>query len=242
MADSNSSRLSGVEPFEAAASSLFAPLRVTDADPPAFRAVVGHTDIGPVTVARIQATPATVIRDRRTISSSDHELMHLTLLHRGTVAVKQDGRTAALEPGELFACDNTRPYRIIGAAPTDMTVLCVPRANLGRHADSIGRRTALPLSAQDGINRLLTRTLSTADEDLPGRRTCAHLPGRRAHRSATRRLRRHHPRARPRRQRPHRPNPRLCTGPPWRSPAQRRTRGTPAPHLRTPPPHAVPGR
>ena len=168
MTDSKRNHLSGTEPFEAAASSLFAPLRVTDPGPPEFRAVVDHADIGPVTVARIQAHAATVTRDRRTISSDDRELMHLTLHHGGPVAVLQDGRTATLEPGELFACDNTRPYRIIGAAPSDMTVLSVPRANLGRHADAIGRRTALPLSAQGGIGRLLGYALSAVDGDLPG--------------------------------------------------------------------------
>jgi AraC-like DNA-binding protein len=168
MTDNKRSCVNGTELFEAAASSLFAPLRVTDPSPPAFRAVVDHVDIGPVTVARIQANGATVTRDHRTISSHDQELMHLTLHRRGPVAVTQDGRTATLKPGELFACDNTRPYRIIGSAPSDMTVLCVPRANLGRHADSIGRRTALPLSAQGGIGRLLRYALSAVDEDVPG--------------------------------------------------------------------------
>ncbi|WP_030378137.1 MULTISPECIES: helix-turn-helix domain-containing protein [unclassified Streptomyces] len=168
MTDDKRSRLNGTEPFEAAASSLFAPLRVTDPGPPAFHAVVDHVDIGPVTVARIEVDAATVTRDRRTISSRDQELMHLTLHHRGRVAVMQDGRAATLKPGELFACDNTQPYRIIGSAPSDMTVLCVPRANLGRHADSIGRRTALPLSAQGGIGGLLRYALSVADEDVPG--------------------------------------------------------------------------
>ncbi|MGQ4335367.1 AraC-like ligand-binding domain-containing protein [Streptomyces hayashii] len=168
MTDSKRSRLNGTERFEAAASSLFAPLRVTDPGPPAFRAVVDHVDIGSVIVARIQANAATVTRDRRTISSHDPELMHLTLHHRGPVSVMQDGRTASLKPGELFACDNTRPYRIIGSASSDMTVLCVPRANLGRHADSLGHRTALPLSAQGGIGRLLRYALAVVDEDVSG--------------------------------------------------------------------------
>ncbi|MEU6348026.1 helix-turn-helix domain-containing protein [Streptomyces sp. NPDC047072] len=167
MADSKGSRLSGAE-FESAVGSLFAPLRVADSGSAAFEAVVEHTVLGPVVVARIRATPATVIRDRHHITSTDVELMHLTLLHGGPVAVAQDDRVAALKPGELFACDNTRPYRIIGTAPSDMTVLCVPRASLGKQADAIGRRTALPLSAQDGIGRLLGYALTEVNGDLPG--------------------------------------------------------------------------
>ncbi|MFI5977497.1 helix-turn-helix domain-containing protein [Streptomyces sp. NPDC051452] len=167
MTDSNDSRLSGTESFEAAASSLFAPLRVTDPEPPEFQATVDHTAIGPVIVARIHATAATVTRDSHNITSTDRELMHLTLHHRGRLIVTQDDRTTVLKPGELFACDNTRPYRLVGVTPSDMTVLCVPRPSLGWHADSIGRRTALPISTQSKPGRLLSCALSGLDEDLP---------------------------------------------------------------------------
>ncbi|MFC8662354.1 helix-turn-helix domain-containing protein [Streptomyces sp. NPDC057199] len=167
MTESKGFRLTGTESFEAAVSSLFGSLRVTDPGPPAFQAVVDHVAIGAVIVARIQAAAATVTRDIQCITSTDVEWMHLTLHRRGPVAVTQDDRTSALRPGELFACDNTRPYRIIGAEPSDMTVLCVPRASLGKRADCMGRRTALPISAQDGIGRLLGCALSGMDEDLP---------------------------------------------------------------------------
>ncbi len=133
--DSRGFRLRGTEPFEAAVSSLFGSLRVTDPGPPGFHAVVDHVAIGALMVARIQAAAATVTRDTRCITSTDVEWMHLTLHCRGQVTVTQDERTTALKPGELFACDNTRPYRIIGAEPSDMTVLCVPRASLGKQAD-----------------------------------------------------------------------------------------------------------
>ncbi len=154
------------ESFEAAASSLFAPLRVTD-PVPVFHATFEHAAIGPAAVARIKATGATVVRDDRTITSADREWVHLTLLHGGRLGVGQDGRATALAPGEFFVCDNTRPYRIIGDGPTDMTVLCVPRASLGRHVDAIARRTALAVSARTGIGALLGHALSP--DALPGR-------------------------------------------------------------------------
>ncbi|MFE9454378.1 helix-turn-helix domain-containing protein [Streptomyces sp. NPDC006739] len=167
MTDRKDCRLSGTESFEALASALFAPLRVTDQGRKAFEAVVDHTDIGPLVVARIQATAATVTRDNRCITSSDMEWVHFNLHHHGPVTATQDDRTVPVKPGELFACDNTRPYRLIGADLIDMTVLCVPRASLGRHANSISRRTALPVPTRDGIGRLLSHALSTVNEDLP---------------------------------------------------------------------------
>ncbi|MDO0939149.1 helix-turn-helix domain-containing protein [Streptomyces sp. DG2A-72] len=167
MTDSKGFRLRGTEPFEAAVSSLFGSLRVTDPGPPGFQAVVDHVAIGALMVTRIQAAAATVTRDTRCITSTDVEWMHLTLHRCGQVAVTQDDRTTALKPGVLFACDNTRPYRIIGAEASEMTVLCVPRASLGKQADCMSRRTALPIPTQDGIGRLLGCALSGMEKDLP---------------------------------------------------------------------------
>ncbi|MFF7655796.1 helix-turn-helix domain-containing protein [Streptomyces sp. NPDC007983] len=167
MTDRKGSRLRGTESFEAVASALFAPLRVTDPGPHGFEAVVDHTAVGPVVVARVQATAATVTRDNHNITSSDVEWMHFNQHHHGLVTAIQDDRITTVKPGELFACDNTRPYRLIGADPSDMTVLCVPRASLGRHANAISRRTALPLSTLGGIGGLLGHALSAANEDLP---------------------------------------------------------------------------
>ncbi len=167
MTDHDDLRLAGTEAFEAVASALFAPLRVTHPCPQEFKAVVGHSAIRPVVVTRIKATTATVTRDHHSTASSDVEWMHFTLHHHGPLTAIQDDRTTTVKPGELFACDNTRPYRLIGTNPTDMTVLCVPRASLGRHANSISQRTALPICPQGGISSLYGHTLSAITEDLP---------------------------------------------------------------------------
>ncbi|MEU1106585.1 helix-turn-helix domain-containing protein [Streptomyces tibetensis] len=169
MTDRKGVRLKGTESFEAVASALFAPLRVTDPGPQGFEAVVDHTTVGPVVVARVKATAAVVTRDRRSITSSDVEWMHFNLHHHGSVTAFQADRTTLVKPGELFACDNTRPYRLIGADLSDMTVLCVPRASLGRYANSISQRTAIPLSTVGGIGGLLSHALSAVDEERPCR-------------------------------------------------------------------------
>ncbi|MGW2295595.1 AraC-like ligand-binding domain-containing protein [Streptomyces violaceorubidus] len=158
------------------ASGLFAPLRVTGPQSQQFEAVVDHTVMGPVVIARIQAGAATVTRDKRSITSSDVEWMHFNLHHHGPVTAAQDDRTTTVSPGDLFVCDNTRPYRLIGADSSDMTVLCVPRASLGRYADSISRRTASAIPTQGAIGRLLGHAMAAVDEDLPRQGVpCMHL-------------------------------------------------------------------
>lgn len=176
MTDHRASRLQGTDSFETVASGLFAPLRVSDPRPQDFEAVVEHTTIGTLAIARIKATGATVTRDRRSITSTDVQWMHFNLHHHGPLTAGQDDRLTTVRPGELFACDNTRPYRLIGTDPIDMTVLCVPRASLGRHASSISRRTALPIPAEGGVGGLLSHALSAVKEDSPRRgAACAHL-------------------------------------------------------------------
>lgn len=160
------SRLQGTESFETLASALFAPLKVSDPDPQGFEALVDHAVMGPVVIARIRAAAATVTRGNNSITSTDMEWMHFNLHHNGAVTATQDNRTTTVKPGELYACDNTRPYQLIGANTTDMTVLCIPRTSLGRHANSISRRTALPICAQEGIGQLLGHAVSTATEGL----------------------------------------------------------------------------
>jgi AraC-like DNA-binding protein len=169
MTDRKSSRLKGTESFEAVASALFAPLRVTRPGPQGFEATVDHATVGPMVVARVRATSATVTRDSCNITSSDVEWIHFNLHHYGPVTVCQDDRIAKVNPGELFVCDNTRPYRLIGVDRCDMTVLCVPRASLGRYANAVSRRTAFPLPAVGGISGLLGHALTAINDDLPRR-------------------------------------------------------------------------
>ena len=170
MATALTCRFDTPESFSEAGSALFAPLRVTDPRT-AFRVTVDPAAVGPVVAARIQASPATVVRDRALITSTDPEWMKLTLLHNGPVGIAQGDRMTRLKPGDLFACDTTRPYRLTGIGASDMTVFCVPRTSLGRHADTISRRTALPISTQAGIGRLLGQLIGgvqSMDSELPG--------------------------------------------------------------------------
>ncbi|WP_247613048.1 AraC-like ligand-binding domain-containing protein [Streptomyces galbus] len=161
------SGLPATRSFEAFTSARCAPLQVVGPDPQECGAVVDQATVGPLVVVRIRATAATVTRDSSRITSSDMEWVHVNLVHRGLVTAIQDDRATTVRPGELFTCDSTRPYRLVGAVPSDFTVLCVPRAVLGRHGDTISRRTALSVPAQGAIGRLLDQALSAVDADLP---------------------------------------------------------------------------
>ena len=160
-----------VDLLEEAVSSLFVPLRVTIPAVSEFDAVVNATTVGPVVVAHIRCGPATVWRDRGAISSSDPHLVKVMLHRSGPVMVAQDGRTSVLSPGELVAYDTARPYRLVCGDTSDLFVLGIPHAAFGGYADSVSRRTALPVSGEAALGRLLGSLLrggERADEDESG--------------------------------------------------------------------------
>lgn len=165
-------RFDRVEDLQAAASSIFVPLRVTAGAEAGFRAVVHDASLGPVVLTRIQTAPARVSRQARLITSTDPELVKVTLHRRGHLIVAQDDRQSRVAAGELVAYDTSRPYQLIGHDPCDVVVLGIPRSALGAHADLISRRTATALPGDRAVRSIIGTFLAgLADtiDDLPAR-------------------------------------------------------------------------
>jgi AraC-like DNA-binding protein len=167
-----------LEVFQAAASSLFVPLRVNaPADAP-FRAEVADASVGPISVTRIVSTPAQVLRLPRLIGSADRELVKVTLHRRGHLIVAQDGRQSRVSPGDLVAYESSRPYELVGQDRCDIIVLGVPRPMLGPSGDLISRRTALTLPSDRGIRSVIATFFSgLADRLLSYALASLHDPG-----------------------------------------------------------------
>ena len=157
-----------LEVFQAAASSLFVPLRVNaPADAP-FRAEVADASVGPISVTRIVSTPAQVLRLPRLIGSADRELVKVTLHRRGHLIVSQDGRQSRVSPGDLVAYESSRPYELVGQDRCDIIVLGVPRPMLGPSGDLISRRTALTLPSDRGIRSVIATFFSGLADQADG--------------------------------------------------------------------------
>lgn len=164
-------RLDRVEDLQAAASSIFVPLQIEDLAGTEFRAVVQDAGLGPVILTRIQCTPAAVSRHSRLITSTDPEMLKITLHRQGRLIVAQDDRQVLMKPGELIAYDTSRPYRLIGEDRCDIVVIGVPRSMLGAGAERIARRTAVALPSDRGTRSVVTAFLSgladTVDDQVP---------------------------------------------------------------------------
>ncbi|GLY85670.1 helix-turn-helix domain-containing protein [Actinoallomurus iriomotensis] len=161
-----SALLDDPQELQKAASSIFVPLRVGVPAEGRFEAGVDSARMGSVVVARITSTPAMVNRDARCVTSTDTELLKVTLHLSGSMIVIQDGRQCRVRPGDLVAYETSRPYRLIGTDVCDIVVAGVPRAMLGPSADLIGRRTAVALPGDRGVQAVIAAFLYGLGRDV----------------------------------------------------------------------------
>jgi AraC-like DNA-binding protein len=157
--------------LQAVASSILVPLRVTTSTNAEFRARVDSAHVGPVAVARIRGTPHQVSREARSISSTDSELLKVTLYRSGPAYVTQDDRRYCANPGDLVVFDTGRPYELSVLDICDVVVVGLPRAMLGVNAELLSRCVATPQPCDSGTRAVIAAFLSgLADhiDDLPG--------------------------------------------------------------------------
>jgi len=153
------------------ASSILVPLRVTTSAAVGFRVRVDSARVGPVAVARIRGTPHQVSREARSITSTDGELLKVTLYRGGPAYVTQDDRRHRANPGDLVVFDTGRPYELSVPDVCDVVVIGLPRAMLGVNADLISRHVATPRPCDCGTRAVIAGFLSgLADhiDVLPG--------------------------------------------------------------------------
>lgn len=148
-----------VEPFEAAASQAFAPLRMRTEGGRPFHGEVTTTWVDELVLTRIQAAPVTVRRERSMISSSDPDLLKVAWHRSGRAGVEQRGRRCLLTPGDLVVYETGRPYELPFWEPYDTVVVGVPAYLFGAHADRLRQRAATPVRAERGTGALLTSML-----------------------------------------------------------------------------------
>ena len=162
------------EDLQAVASSILVPLRVTapvdGISEGGFRATVDSAHIGPVVVARIRGTAHQVERKARHITSTDGDLLKVTLHRGGPANVAQDDRRHRAKLGDLVVFDTARPYDLAVTGACDVVVIAVPRTMLGTGAELISRRVATPVPCEAGTRAVIADFLSGLAErtdDLP---------------------------------------------------------------------------
>jgi AraC-like DNA-binding protein len=155
-----------VEDLQSSASSVLVPIQVSAPPETPFRARVDAADAGSVVIARVRSTPHVVERTTRTITSSDRDLLKVTLHRRCPAVVVQDHRQHRAQIGDLALVDTSRPYVLAPAEECDVVAIGMSREALGPYSSLIGSRTARPIPGNNSILATISAFLSGLGDHL----------------------------------------------------------------------------
>lgn len=108
---------------------------------------------------RVQRTPAKIAR-----ASEDYFLVSIQTRGRG--AVRQDGRTAVLGPGDFALYDSTRPYELVFEQDFQQYVLMLPGAALRSQLRGTEALTARAVSGRRGAGHLMIGMIRSLARDI----------------------------------------------------------------------------
>lgn len=117
-------------------ASRFAHVTFNPADPADFEAELRMGAIGPIGIARVNARPADIERNRMHISRGGARLFSFLLLARGSGVFEHCGHSTALRAGDFTLCDNATPHRLRCSDTTELIVLRVSPELLREHLPS----------------------------------------------------------------------------------------------------------
>ncbi|MFJ9964852.1 AraC-like ligand-binding domain-containing protein [Streptomyces avermitilis] len=138
------------EYWHEAVSNTFIPLDVSLHErEPSAASITSHC-LGSLQISVVRAGPQSVVRSRRLIARDGEEWITLTMQHRGTAVLDQDGREVLLRPGEFALSDSGRPFR--KKLPEDFcfTAFHLPRAALGVLPQDLRALTATVFTGDSG--------------------------------------------------------------------------------------------
>lgn len=151
--------------FQNAVTSSFVPLRVTAPQPASFRGSISQTVVAGVSFTTVVAAPHKVERTPELIRNSPRQFFKVSLQMEGTSRLEQGGRSVDLEPSDLAIYDTNTPYILTFDVPFKVVVIQLPHERFEVPPQLMSRVTAVRLSGQDGLARLVSPFLATLGTD-----------------------------------------------------------------------------
>jgi AraC-like DNA-binding protein len=147
-------------------SQTFVPLEATRDTTEAFHGELHGMSLGALRLFQVDADRHVARRTARLISGSHGDYFKLGLQVSGQSLLVQDGREAALGPGDFAVYDTTRPYTFAFGDRGRLLVLIFSRSLLGLPADRVAGLTATRFCGQQGLGRLIGSFLMQAAQVL----------------------------------------------------------------------------
>lgn len=155
--------------WEEAVNRSFVPLRATPAGETRgdFAGSLRAQAVGRASASTVAGPGVRVERSRSEIAAADPGFVKLGLQLRGYSVISQDGRDAALAPGDFALYDTTRPYALDFDDAFRMFVVMFPIEALHVDRDRLRLVTASRFSGRQGAGAIastLLRSMSVALE------------------------------------------------------------------------------
>lgn len=147
-------------------SETFVPVVASPVATGRFSAELRARPLEAVRLARLTATPHRLRRFSTFNGATRHGHYLLVLPGRGSIAVNQDGRQAALLPGDWSICDTTRPYELRFGESAELLMVMFPHRPLTLPTQAVKGLTATRLSADDGLAAVVLPPLVRLEERL----------------------------------------------------------------------------
>lgn len=122
--------------------------------------------IGQSNFSTVDGSAVHVRRTKTEISASDPGFVKVGLQLRGYSVIEQDGRDAALAPGDFALYDTTRPYTLNFDASFRMFVVMFPPEALRLSRDHLRLVTASRFSGRSGTAAITSQLLAAVGKQL----------------------------------------------------------------------------
>lgn len=165
--------------WQTAIDEAFVPLEFVPAtDGSGFRAELVAREVDGLHFARLRSDPHTVTRTGRSIRRGGADVLFVMVPRCGHVSVRQDGRTAELDPGDLAIYDPARPCSIAAERFFDMSIARVPVGSFAEYGlpRPDARCTAVRVARTSDLG-CLTAPYLTRMSDLPSSTTTLGVRG-----------------------------------------------------------------
>lgn len=147
-------------------SEAFVPLAASAGEPDGFLGQVRSGELGSIQVSEVTAQGHLVQRTPKLIRRTDPDYFKLGLQVRGYCVLSQDGREAALTPGDFAVYSTARPYQLAFDNDFRMLVVMFPRALLRVRDQDMLRLTAVRISGRQGMGALVSPFLANLGRQM----------------------------------------------------------------------------
>ncbi|MDT0269085.1 helix-turn-helix domain-containing protein [Streptomyces sp. DSM 44915] len=155
--------------WEAATARSVVPVRMRFPDPERFVGRVRAAELGGPRLSTAVHSSLHADRTPRLIRRDDPDLVQLALIVRGRQRIEQDGRLAALRPGEMVVNETYRPFETrvdFDRQVAESLMFQFSRTLLPLRPAELRRLTSVPLPADGGVRRLLADFLTGLAAEL----------------------------------------------------------------------------